>query len=323
MIVGPYDLKESWRWLRKYIAGPEMSNAIHPPFPAKHSILNAIDNKMEIVFFGDLMNLYARELVFGPELREWVKSADYIVVNLEGPLTPHSAYLYLKQRNDPSILTALKSLAPLDKFIFSVGNNHALDYGGSELRRCINRLREQSCHVIGTATHPSVNLRDKVVVAGATLWSNKHGTELQRLTPEFTSQPAPAQVQILYAHWGHEFELYPRPMQVREAQLHLKRWDAIIGHHSHCPQPIVLGPKPIAYSLGNFAVGYAKPVLNYGLTVKLTLGPAISEAESAPWKLGALDWEFTGISLADKKTAKVNLENNCPFFPGYDSLKTI
>ena len=43
---------------------------------------------------------------------------------------------------------------------------------------------------------------------------------------------------IFYPHWGYDLELYPRTSTIKKGRELLTYFDAIIGHHTHAPQPI-------------------------------------------------------------------------------------
>ena len=54
--------------------------------------------------------------------------------------------------------------------------------------------------------------------------------------------------------------LYPRPETVKFGKKLIKKFDGIVGHHPHCPQPITIEKiggtsKVLAYSLGDFSFG--------------------------------------------------------------------
>ncbi len=78
----------------------------------------------------------------------------------------------------------------------------------------------------------------------------------------------------------------------------IKKFDAIIGHHAHVPQPVtILGSddtqsdknKLIAYGLGDFCIWEELKHYLYGMIIKLDIGPD----SSGKWQIGQLEWRFT------------------------------
>lgn len=81
-------------------------------------------------------------------------------------------------------------------------------------------------------------------------------------------------------HWGHEFELFPRQVQVETARALVEYGaDSILCHHPHVIQPIeVYRPRRapdrqalIAYSLGSLTWGFMAPHIVLSTILNLTL----------------------------------------------------
>lgn len=97
-------------------------------------------------------------------------------------------------------------------------------------------------------------------------------------------------------HWGEEFELFPRPWQIRAARkLADAGADVIIGHHPHVAQPVELfttsdGNRlvPIAYSLGNVMPPMSHPSSVLSLTLEMKFASAGGVASHRKPKLSAL-----------------------------------
>ena len=91
-------------------------------------------------------------------------------------------------------------------------------------------------------------------------------------------------------------QLYPSQQQISLGRQLLETWDMIIGHHSHCPQPIasysVNGRnKLLAYSLGDFTFGMNVSKYLSGLIVKVELGPG----SDGQWAVGEVQWSSIAI----------------------------
>lgn len=97
---------------------------------------------------------------------------------------------------------------------------------------------------------------------------------------------------ILFPHWGFEIESYPRRDIVELTRALLPSFAAIVGHHSHTPQPVSAYRgadglvRPVAYSLGNFCCGTGLSRYHYGQILKLELG----KTTEGRWAVGCLNW---------------------------------
>jgi len=320
IMYGPYGLQESLYWLRKYFRGPADTHPMAAPFPPPRTVLCEFEPRFDIVFAGDLMSLGNCNWQVGPRLNEWVSGAKYLVVNLEAPITSNKAYFHLRQFNEPRVLASLARLKEPECIFLSVANNHVNDFGPDGLASCVERVKAEGFNVFGTSASPYVMVADRVLLYGATQWTNRSAEGLSWLGPNLKPPDRKVDLRLLFIHWGYEFELFPRPEQVNWAKNFLKEWGGIIGHHSHCPQPISFLKdretlKPVAYSLGNFAIAYRKEVLNYGLTVKLSIGTSShNSSQSAPLIIGAVEWSFLKIQKQAPTMVTVELCDACPFF---------
>ena len=117
---------------------------------------------------------------------------------------------------------------------------------------------------------------------------------------------------ILYPHWGYEMQLYPNPEQIAFGKELLSKWDMIVGHHSHCPQPISrYADKSLAYSLGDFSCSFIREQFHYGMCVEVEVGPNTQGI----WQTGWVEWKFTKQESNDRNTVSVDVVNTCRFFP--------
>jgi len=98
-------------------------------------------------------------------------------------------------------------------------------------------------------------------------------------------------------------ELYPRIKTINDGRNLLHEFDALIGHHSHCPQPVSFFSvdnvnKLIAYSLGNFCIGIENKMHKYGIVVKIKIG----RNSEGKWLIGNVEWTFIGSrSLSEQE----------------------
>ena len=134
---------------------------------------------------------------------------------------------------------------------------------------------------------------------------------------------------IFYPHWGYDLELYPRFPLIKIAQKFLHHFDAIVGHHTHSPEPItsVSGfngslTKLCAYSLGDFCYGkhfgrllsYLLYNYNYGLVLKMEIGTT----NEGHWATGEIEWAFIESIKKNPETILVVMRESNPYHPGVE-----
>lgn len=356
-MIGPYNLSESIYWLKKYFSSPSKKNPLDLSFPNSSVKFQDIIPCFDIVFLGDLMKLSSHQLKIGPQLLKWIDKADYLVANLETPLVTQPLDTHLKQYNHPRVLETLAGIKKPSQIYLSLANNHGNDFGTAGLQFTMDKINQSGMNFFGTKENPSVTLADKILIYASTQWSNSSSPDLSMFNKDHLVSSTSFDLKFLFPHWGHEFELYPRPPQVALANSLLQSWDAIIGHHSHCPQPISIikekrsgleslntnhittPSKLVAYSLGNFAIAHKKDILNYGLTLKLSIGmippnshslhtpsPSFQPSEfmtsskpsvTSPLVIGGFSWSFLQIEPQTSQVVHVELCDECPFFPEY------
>ena len=211
-----------------------------------------------------------RDLVPLPE-------SDYVVANLEGPLTTRGTPWDPNQRwsyqADPAVAAALAAVG-----IDAVGlaNNHSLDRGPPGLADTIATLAEFGLPTFGAG-------RDQVEAASPLLIETPYGivavvgfgedasrdrlatrTTPGSLVPSYSalqlgldlSRAAGASWLVAFVHWGtnyHAVESEQRRWAQRFADA---GYDLVIGHGPHLAQPLeFVDGMPVVYSLGNFVFG--------------------------------------------------------------------
>jgi poly-gamma-glutamate capsule biosynthesis protein CapA/YwtB (metallophosphatase superfamily) len=89
----------------------------------------------------------------------------------------------------------------------------------------------------------------------------------------------------------------------------------VVGHHSHCPQPVTASDggancKLIAYSLGNFMFGANLSQYVRGLALKVRIGPGRDG-----WRIGEVDWRFIRVRFVSRSRARVGAFHSSDLFP--------
>ena len=215
-----------------------------------------------IGFVGDICPLFGREARFGAGVQELLADCDVVVGNFEGIFTDRSWKPFL-MKHAPDIFPALAQLRPLDRWVVSVANNHATDFGPDAFGRTLRRLEQHDIRWVGTTDRPRLRIEDDITVTAWTRWLNRPGDGVARRDPGAPSAPG---LHIALPHWGYEHERQPRPEQTLP-----KGYALTTGHHTHLPQPFEVhdGGQLVAYSLGNFMTGKQLPVLGEGALLKV------------------------------------------------------
>lgn len=280
----PYNLKDFLKVVLLNLTKISMKNPAGVESLEKNFKIKEGSRELRIGFLGDLMPMYKYGWRLSDEVRGMLGEVDYLVCNfeglleglLEGTLSGERQKVLLSQNHNTGILESLKEFLPAEKIILSVANNHSADYGYDYFNQNFEALKREGFKVVGSRDVPSILLDEGINLVAATEWSNQHHGYLSFL--EYSVKHVDKNnFNLLYPHWGHELEFYPREKQVRLAKELLNDFDAIVGHHTHIPGPIskyeVNGEeKIVAYSLGDSATGLFRRRYRYGMALTLDFG---------------------------------------------------
>ena len=206
----------------------------------------------------------------------------------------------------------LETLAPARRTILGVANNHAADGGPRASAEHCRFLEQRSFEVIGSRDRPSGTINDTVQITSCSFWSNLPCDYVA--TPQSIARESAGDrgFRILFAHWGYEMQLHPKPRQIQVANDLLRSWNAIVGHHPHCPQPIVeQRGRLAAYSPGNVLFGVNNAKWHHGLVLKIQIGPD----SAGRWSVGQVDWSFTCRTPIGDNLFQVDTVPHCRWFP--------
>lgn len=268
------DVKES------NIEVEEVVEVIAPPIKIPEVTLVAVGDVMLSRKVDKLIKEKGIEYPFA-QTNQLLASADITFGNLESPLSTKGKKLPGKGiwfRGNPQNVQAL-TVAGFD--IFSLANNHALDYDSPALLETIEVLSGGKIDVVGggvnidQACSPVITEVDSIKLGflaysemADMFWSYEYPrrlkatSEIPGIAPLYTEKiledVAAIREQVDYVvvslHWGVEYQHHPENYQKEIAhQLIDGGVDLILGHHPHCVQGIeVYKNGIIAYSLGNF-----------------------------------------------------------------------
>ncbi|MGD9015256.1 MAG: CapA family protein, partial [Candidatus Omnitrophota bacterium] len=312
-VTTPYGLVESIYWLVKNVTGPSKTNAgIVGNIPNSYILNKNIKSKYKLTFIGDIMPTAESLVDFTDELKEFLSDSDYLIANFEGTITEwrkDALILISDRRHNRKIMEILTSLFPPEKTYLSVSNNHAGDFGKREFFKSVKMLESRNFNVFGWNERPYFDINDKIRIISGTMWSNRSCDYVFRLE-NAKDNIKPGAFNFLYPHFGYEFELYPRPQIVEMVKSMIQEFDAIIGHHTHCPQPVsaesVKGTnRLLGYSLGDFISVRRAKNYQYGIIAKVELG----YNEGGEWLLGRVEWRLTKCSFLSNSDFIVSLSS--------------
>lgn len=214
-------------------------------------------------------------------VREFFKDSHIVFGNLEGPLTTGGQAERDKQfvfRSPPAkVVPALKAAG---FNLFSLANNHTLDYGHEGLRHTIAALDEAGIAYAGAGENLAQARRPAIITAegrkvavlaySMTLPENffagpaNPGTAFgheNHVRADVARARKEADIVLVSFHWGQEGKTELREYQTRLGRAAIDAGAAaVLGHHPHILQGIErYKDGVILYSLGNFVFGsYSK-----------------------------------------------------------------
>ncbi len=241
-----------------------------------------------IVFTGDIMlarNVETMMRTYGHEypfalVSEYIDQADFAVGNFEASMPTVHTQTESMTFNFSVHAQYLDRLAAAGFTHVSQANNHGYDYGLAGYENAVSEISKHKINPfghprrIGTATTAYVtsSTGDSVALIGLEAFSNTY-TE-NELKDLLTKASAKSEIQVVYIHWGNEYELTHSSTQRKLAQQLIDAGaDLIVGHHPHVVQDIdVYNDVLIFYSLGNFVFDqYFSQDVQEGLMISLQL----------------------------------------------------
>ena len=207
-----------------------------------------------------------------------LKSSDFNIANLECSITDET-----KNAEDKTFTFALptKYVKPLKEVgfnLFTLANNHILDYGVESMKNTMKVLNENGIEHIGAGDDvydakkayikEIEGKRYAFLAASAVLPSDSwkagidkagvfNGYNIGELCEEIKYVKPYVDKVIVYMHWGRELETVSNTWQKQYARRIVDAGaDLVVGAHSHMVQEIeYYNDVPIVYSLGNFIYG--------------------------------------------------------------------
>lgn len=247
----------------------------------------------KLLFVGDIMldrnirkaaALNGNDFVLTP-VRELLMSHDFVISNLEGPITSNPSRSLGSAVGSPNNFSFTfdpswgKTLYEHNLRIVNLGNNHILNFGTDGLEETLKVLAENKIAAFG---YTGVETERPLEVSYVLEHHNqKFGFVNYNLFAKGSEAAALAEIKkirpqvdwlIIYTHWDNEYQPLAHSSSVALAHQFIDLGaDLVIGSHPHVIQNHeVYKDKHIYYSLGNFVFDqYFEPAVRKGLAVSV------------------------------------------------------
>lgn len=230
---------------------------------------------MKIALLGDIALIGQYDITKNSSVKDRLKAFaerlvgyDYVVANLESPLTDANRTMICKSMHLKTPTVNVELLTYLHVNAVSLANNHLYDYGVQGLNDTIATLDKYNIEWFGANSKQLMKeIRgEKVCFSGFCCYSTngsgygdsvgKKGISTLTYTSvmnQLEADKSNGAFSIMSFHWGDEHTNYPKYEHVYLAEALAKKKDIVIcGHHPHIIQGVQeINNSLIAYSLGN------------------------------------------------------------------------
>ncbi len=221
----------------------------------------------------------------------------------------------------------------------SLANNHSFDFGEVGYKNTLEKFQDRSLIPFGNGTkigNDSISIVNTVRGAVALIGINatQHTPSKEELKQILDQASRHSSFQIIYIHWGSEYELIHSPVQRALAELLVELGaDVIIGHHPHVTQDIdIIKGVVVFYSLGNYIFDqYFSSDVQEGLIVgldlaskpTLTLTPVTSKVKvSQPAYMKPRSHQYFLENLAKRSHSSLRAKIRAGSIPLLDTVAT-
>ncbi len=247
------------------------------------------NSKAKIIFVGDMFfDRQIRKVIYAKGedhvfscIHDFLKEADVVVGNLEGPITENASVSLLSQVGAPDnfiftfpTITA-ELLAKNNIKIVSLGNNHIGNFGREGIASTHKYLQEAGVEYFGglSGNEPIHQTKIGGQKISFIAYNEFGGESAQKVAEKIKSEKAAGQKVIVFAHWGEEY-IAPVARVKKAAKLFAESGaDFIVGAHPHVIQNSErVGDTQVYYSLGNFIFDqYWNKEVSTGLVLELNI----------------------------------------------------
>ncbi len=312
--------------------GQERNPAIYQAVRHLDKIASSVPEPETVYFVGDIMlardverRLSARESDYAFGNLDFLKDAAAVIGNFEAAIpevhepTPNMVMRF----SVPASLLPVLSAGGVTHV--SLANNHALDFGEEGYHHTRDELETLGLGVVGHPTRIDDDSVAYIEVGGkviAVLGVNAtYGGVSDDWTDVLETSSMQSDVQIVYIHWGEEYQPWHSESQEELARLFVDTGaDIVIGHHPHVVQDIESYKNGlIFYSLGNFIFDqYWNDDVSEGLMLELVLGgkdphvsllPVESKTERVRPRLMSVDERTAFLEGLSKRSSAMLAED--------------
>ena len=247
---------------------------------------------VKINFFGDFFAYHPQNIKLDNTLEDSIKESNLSVCNFEGPIKITGKAL---PKSGPNISQPIESATILKNLgfnVFSLGNNHAMDFGSDDLLQTIGILGENNIVGAGTtekAYQAIIKRINNISIGFIAASHNEFGmcySNRESKGVAWINDPQIDQLIIQYRsivdfifilpHAGIENIDIPLPLWRERYKTFIDLGvDAVIASHPHVPQgKEIYKGKTIYYSLGNFffeRMNGKDPRHRYSIMVQATI----------------------------------------------------
>lgn len=281
---------------------------------------------MKIAFLGDIAFLGQFDKKKNKDvedkllyLKNELAKYDYVVANLESPLTSKNTTMVCKSMHlkaDPCNVDLLKYL---NVSAVSLANNHIADYGMAGLYEAERILDKAGIGWFGVQNKSlEVDIKgEKICLSGFCCYSS-NGTHYEKdginlltrdnLEKQMEQDERKGVFTVMSLHWGLEHTNYPAYEHVCLMNSLLQKHKAVVcGHHPHIVQGVQkISESLVAYSVGNAIFdtcisrnGKLEVALNEGNRKCFCLGVTIEDNEIREYSVNGFYIGSTGIEAYD------------------------
>ena len=243
---------------------------------------------MKIALLGDIALIGKYDLTKNhnatlaiKKISNFLKKYDYVIGNLESPLTNKKKTIVCKSIHLKSPVINVELLKHFNISAVSLANNHAYDYGRKAIEETINVLKKNKIDYFGIDGKNI--LINNISISGYCCYSTnafgynskKSKIGVNTLTYESVIKQVELDRQannlsLLSMHWGDEHTNYPKTDHIKFARYLASINNIVVGgHHPHVIQGIEKKENSvIAYSLGNFCFDDCVAISGTGMELK-------------------------------------------------------
>ena len=209
------------------------------------------------------------DLIWGDSI-EIFNSCDYIIINLEAPVTEESNKIIKTGPHLKVPSLTLKSLNRLNINAVTLANNHIRDYGDKGVLDTLDSCKSYNIEYVGAGLNLKqaskilykeiknkkiafINIAENEWSSATPKQAGANPLDIINVVDYLKEAKKFADVIILIIHGGHEHYQLPSPDQVKRCRFFADMGaNAIVCHHPHCYSGYeIYNDVPIFYSLGN------------------------------------------------------------------------